>query len=236
MNVAAFFDLDGTLIPRPSLERRFLRFLAWRGELRASNAARWVARLVLRAPLNYLHATDGNKAHLAGVPVESVATWAAFLGRYPIQIFPQALHRLAWHFHHGHKIFVVTGSLEPLAQHLLSRLLPFPVTLCATRLDSRRGFWTGRTTGAPVCGLQKARIVREFSRAPGLDLTRSFAYGDSFADRWMLAAVGHPLVVNPSTSMSFFARLRGWPVCDWTEHAPRPPIALPAEVSTRAHF
>ena len=47
MNLAAFFDLDGTLVPPPSLERRFLRYLWWRqglGYARATGWARWLGR------------------------------------------------------------------------------------------------------------------------------------------------------------------------------------------------
>lgn len=219
MSVAAFFDLDGTLLPLPSLERRFLRFLAWRGELGAFNAAHWFARFVMRAPLDFLSATDGNKAHLAGVPVSSVAAWAAFLDRYPIHLFPAAFDRIAWHHRQGHHIFIISGTLEPLAQIVLSRALPFHFTLCATRLESRGAHWTGRTLGEPVCGPGKLRAIRTIARSRELDLSRCFAYGDSLADHWMLAGVGHPVVVNPSLPLRQLARLRGWPIVHWSSAA-----------------
>ena len=49
----------------------------------------------------------------------------------------------------------------------------------------------------------------------GLDLGRSYAYGDSPGDVGLLGAVGHPLVVNPIRGMASVARRRGWPVVQW---------------------
>jgi len=225
MNIAAFFDLDGTLLPPPSLERRFLRWVLWRGGLGSANLARWLARFFLRAPVGLLAATDGNKAHLAGVPADSVTAWAAWLDRYPVHIFPGALERLAWHHLQGHQIFVLSGTLEPLARVVLARNLPFPVVLCATRLDSCDGIWTGRILGDAICGPAKARALRALALSHGLDLARSFAYGDRFADRWMLDAVGHPAAVNPSMSLRCLARLRHWLVHDWCRGGFMPPAS-----------
>src|SRR2546426_4786419 len=45
-SAAAFFDLDGTLLPGPSLERRFLRFLFERGEWSPVSLARWFGRFL----------------------------------------------------------------------------------------------------------------------------------------------------------------------------------------------
>jgi HAD superfamily hydrolase (TIGR01490 family) len=242
MNVAAFFDLDGTLLPPPSLERRFLRFLFWRGELGAENLARWLTCFLLRAPFDLRNATDGNKAHLIGVRVTLVGEWAAWLDRYPVQVFPEALQRLAWHAARGHRIFLVSGTLEPLARVFVARCLPISVAVCATQLEALDGRWTGRVLGNAISGFAKARTIERLATDQQLDLECSFAYGDRFADRWMLARVGNPVVVNPSLLFRVLARRRGWPVVDWridlpgrrpfptadTEAAPQPPTACDA--------
>jgi hypothetical protein len=48
--VAAFFDLDGTLVALPSLERRFFRMLRYRRAIAAKNYWRWLAEAVRLAP------------------------------------------------------------------------------------------------------------------------------------------------------------------------------------------
>ncbi|MGA6961913.1 MAG: hypothetical protein WBY38_21055, partial [Candidatus Acidiferrales bacterium] len=52
-NIAAFFDLDGTLLPPPSLEWRFIGYLLERDEIASAHVARWLgyfAKTILRDP------------------------------------------------------------------------------------------------------------------------------------------------------------------------------------------
>jgi hypothetical protein len=46
----------------------------------------------------------------------------------------------------------------------------------------------------------------------GIDLAESWAYSDSATDVPMLAAVGHPVAVNPDRELLRVARERGWAV------------------------
>ena len=50
-----------------------------------------------------------------------------------------------------------------------------------------------------------------------MDLARSYAYGNSVNDRWMLAAVGRPTAVNAGEELRRVARLYGWPEVQWKE-------------------
>ena len=57
--IAAVFDIDGTLLPTPSLELRLLAHLALNGELHLRAIAKWLSSLTARS-----HALDENKAYL----------------------------------------------------------------------------------------------------------------------------------------------------------------------------
>ena len=66
-NIAAFFDLDGTLLPPPSLEWRFIGYLLERDEIASAHVARWLgyfAKTILRDPHSAIAA---NKFYLAGI-------------------------------------------------------------------------------------------------------------------------------------------------------------------------
>lgn len=66
--VAAFFDLDGTLMSLPSLEERFFRMLHHRREIPFANYFLWcreAMRLLLRGSG---HVMQANKMYLRGVP------------------------------------------------------------------------------------------------------------------------------------------------------------------------
>jgi phosphoserine phosphatase len=102
----------------------------------------------------------------------------------------------------------------------LARLPPVPVRVRATQLETEGGRYTGRVHGEAVCGPAKARAMVRLAAEYSLDFQRSYAYGDSFADRWMLARVGHPFLVQGAEHSSWrltrLARRRGWPVLCWS--------------------
>ncbi len=75
----------------------------------------------------------------------------------------------------------------------------------------------GRLAGEWLNGAAKARALHSLAARCELDLSRSFAYGDSAGDIAMLAAVGNPRAVNPAFSLRRIARARGWPVERWNQ-------------------
>jgi HAD superfamily hydrolase (TIGR01490 family) len=236
-NIGAFFDLDGTLLPGPSLERRFVRFLRASGALDATAVLRWLARFLRelfawrRGGLEerWLAATDGNKRHLAGIRTNTPETLAAAIARKPLGFFSGALRRLVWHVAQDHAVYIVTGSLGPLAVcvawQLCSRLVELTggkrtrIRVCATELEESGGRWTGEISGEAMCGAAKARAMERIAQEEGIDLRRSYAYGDRWSDRQMLEAVGHPAAVNPSAMLGRLARRRGWTTLHWTDGA-----------------
>ncbi len=221
MSIAAFFDLDGTLLPGPSLERRFRRFLRWHNYLGAVAAARWLVRFLASAGRDPLAAAHSNKACYAGVPASTLADFAASLLRHPPPVYCDALARMDWHAARGHRILVITGSLDPLASAVLSPLSAQLVTnraslsFAANQLEIRNTRFTGRLAGPAVCGPEKARAIKRLALALHLDLARCYAYSNGFTDRWMLATVGFPAVVNPDALLEFRARRQGWPILRW---------------------
>ena len=232
MNVAAFFDIDGTLVPPPSLEKRFLCYLHWSGAIGWKHFARCAAPL-LRKSLHVMFAgewaglecaTAQCKAYLTGVSTAAMDAWLDWLARHSVEPIPEALRRMDWHARKGHWIFLLSGTLRPLAS-AVARLIPMPVEVCATQLENEGGRYTGRICGEAVCGPAKARAMERLAAEFLLDLDRSYAYCDSFADRWMLARVGHPAVVqsaeNSSWRLAWLARRRRWPVLRWGKAALR---------------
>lgn len=226
MNVAAFFDIDGTLVPLPSLEKRFLRFLCWRGVIGWTNFARCMAPMFRETARGVFSAdwcafecaAAQCKAYLAGVPTAAMDAWLNWLVRHPVELMPEAMRRMDWHARQGHLIFLLSGTLQSLAS-TLARLIPAHVEICATELESEGERFTGHVRGETICGSAKARAINRLAEEFSLDLASSYAYGDSFADRWMLARVGHPAVVQIAANFSWrlarLARRCGWPVLRW---------------------
>jgi len=141
------------------------------------------------------------------------------------EFFEQGLERVKWHAQQGHKVFLVSGTLEPLASaaalaltvRLAVRGVNTKIGVCATRIEEIEGKWTGHIAGEAMFGQAKARAVRKIAAETECDLERCYAYGDTANDRWMLAAVGRATAVNPSQELAQIAELRGWPVMRWGE-------------------
>ncbi|MGB7283847.1 MAG: HAD-IB family hydrolase [Candidatus Acidiferrum sp.] len=136
--VAAFFDLDGTLIPLPSLEERFFLRLNEERLIGIRNRLCWLAEAVRLAPQGIGQIVNANKMYLRGVRTEEASGGARLLvcrsaedeeakagkrTKEPerqakmsvLTFFPTAIERAAWHAKRGHLNVIVSGTLEPLA-------------------------------------------------------------------------------------------------------------------------
>lgn len=248
MTIAAFFDLDSTLIPAPSIEKRYLSYLRWHGDLRWRGwlrAAAHMLPLAVRANRSWETRDAGeaewsvlvanNKAYLAGVPCWTMRAFAAWIARYPITLFPGARRRIHWHIEQGHRVFLVSGTPAPLAQ-AIAREIHRAVEVLATELVSVGGRFTGAINGAAMCGIEKARAIARLGAERRLHLQDCFGYGDSLADRWMLSRVGHPVAVNSSRALDRLARENGWPIARWVPQPDRSPAARTAERAPDAAF
>ena len=224
--VGAFFDVDGTLLPAPSLEWRFIGYLLERDEISSGHAGRWLARFTGAFWRDLHGATLGNKLYLRGLSEALVHEWERSLAPMfsrgdSLPFFDEGLQRIAWHRAQAHRVFLVSGTLAPLA-HVVARNLGAWVSpeieVCATELEVAPGtprVWSGRIGGEHMSGGAKLRAVRMLAARYGLDLARSYAYGDSGADLQMLSAVGCGVAVNPAWRLARVARKRAWQTCVW---------------------
>ena len=243
--VAAFFDIDGTLLARPSLEWQFFAELRRQKAIPWRNYFCWLARAVCLLPGGFAAMRHGNKMYLRGVSIEGPG--AAGCGQPEIiahkprdgvtrgapRFLTAATDRIAWHAQRGHAIVLVSGTLAPLALEvglaLVMRLAVRGVTammaVCATQLEERGSRWTGRIAGEPMFGEAKGRAVRRMISENKFDAQDCYAYGDNRSDCAMLEAVGQPVVVNPSWGLARIARQKKWPVLTWVAARNSPPSA-----------
>jgi len=226
--IAAVFDIDGTLLPAPSLELRLVARLAMAGELKLGAVGVWLRSLVaqiISAPRdggeftssgNFL---DENKLYLAGVRV-GVAENGIARHLEELEFFSDALTMMDWHRRRGHAIVLVSGTLEPLARTVGSLLTNSDeIFIRATQLERDGDKWTGRIAGKAICGTAKEQALLELASEHHFDMSRSYAYANSMRDRWLLGAVGHPVAVNPSAILARYARRLGWRIASWSERA-----------------
>ncbi|HID87933.1 MAG TPA: HAD family hydrolase [Anaerolineae bacterium] len=220
--IGAFFDLDGTLCTEH----------IWRALTQYPYPQRW-RRLVVRFYLIShvllwpLHRTGllsketfyrlwGQDmawilAGLSPSEAEEVFHWIADQHILP-SLRPDAMEILRHHQGEGHFVALVSGTFEELLTIIGRRMGVDHVV--GTRLEVRRGRYTGRLASSFCFGTEKAERLRGFLRENelGIDLAASFAYGDSAFDLPFLEMVGHPVAVHPDDELRATAVQRGWPV------------------------
>jgi HAD superfamily hydrolase (TIGR01490 family) len=209
--VAAFFDIDGTVISKNS-GPLYMRFLRKRGEIRRRDAARTIY-LFLKYKLGFLdieRAAASTSGWIRGKSEQAVAdhcrVWYRDMVRQYLQ--PEMVRRIASHRAQGHVVALLSSSTPYLATPLAEDL---GIEHC---LVSRLVIENGRFTGdvhRPICyGAGKIHWARRFAEAHDIDLAASWFYTDSVTDLPMLELVGHPEIVNPDPRLRREAKRRGW--------------------------
>lgn len=195
--VVAAFDVDGTLTRHDTL-LPFLRFLC---------GPRAVGRTLVRhaGPLLRALGTAARGGHagrgrvkaavledlLAGRDDDEVrAAGESFAHRLArgSRLRPDTVTRWQWHRAEGHRIVVVSASLEAYVEPLARRL--GGAYVLATRLRAAPdGTLTGELDGDNCSGAEKVRRLRDWGVHADVEL---WAYGNSSGDRELLTAAQRP--------------------------------------------
>jgi len=157
--VAAFFDLDGTLLALPSLERRLFRTLRYRKAIPVKSYFLWPLEALRLMPRGISAMLQANKMYLRGVQIlhgcgerdGDVSSWhkdghqaegqasapPRRDPRWPVPtFFAEAIERVAWHARQGHEIVLVSGTLDPLVRGA-ARALEAELAACGIAVTIR---------------------------------------------------------------------------------------------------
>ncbi|MBE9036161.1 HAD family hydrolase [aff. Roholtiella sp. LEGE 12411] len=114
------------------------------------------------------------------------------LEKIPTLLCPEALQRLQWHQAQGHRLILVSASLE-------AYLLPWAEKMgfeqvAGTQLEVEDNRLTGRILGKNCYGQEKVERLRTVLGE--LSQYNIYAYGDSRGDQELLAVSDHPYYRN----------------------------------------
>jgi len=213
---AAFFDVDGTLIHGDSqaMEAGFIL------KKTKPSLAYWAKILltllsVQLSRMGWISQIAQNKVYLKtyrGRTRQWLEKNAQDLFRQEIEkkLIPKSMSLIHKHRQKGDLIVLVSAS----PRHIL---IPFekqlkPDKLFCTLLEfGQNKKATGRVLGKVCAQEEKRFLVHGFARKMQIDLEQSFAYTDHHSDIPFLESVGHPVAVNPTKSLSAWAKKQGWP-------------------------
>jgi HAD superfamily hydrolase (TIGR01490 family) len=212
---AAFFDLDKTVIAKSStlaFGKPFYKGgLVNRRAVLQSSFAQFLYLLQGADEETMDRLRDHLAALCAGWPVQQVQDIVAETLHDLIDplVYEEALALFAEHHAAGRSVVLVSSSGQEVVGPIGEMLGVDHVI--ATRMVVEDGRYTG-AVDFYAYGENKATAMAELAAARGWDLGDCFAYSDSATDVPMLAAVGHPVAVNPDKALRKEALERDWPV------------------------
>jgi HAD superfamily hydrolase (TIGR01490 family) len=213
---AAFYDLDGTLVGL-NLIHTALYLFANLGEW--SGRAAHLLNFAMRIPALYL--AERQDRHLLNVVLFELFKGVSrdrleelgdeYCERVLMKnLYPQGRAMIEDNRAEGIEPVLVTGSPDFVAAPLARRL--GIGDFAANRLAYNRGRATGRLHAPVMAGDEKARWCATYSAKHALDLANCWGYADSYYDLPFLAALGHPVAVNPDRRLRATALSRQWPI------------------------
>lgn len=203
---AAFFDIDGTLYREGMITEIFKKFIKseiieserWYNEVR-DYYIKWDKRIG-----NY----DDYLLKMADIYIEAVKglhrTQVEFIAKKVIKqkgdrVYTYTRDRIAWHKEQGHKVITISGSPIELVREM-SLKHGFDDYIGTKYLMDEDHHYTGEII--PMWDREsKKKSIDYFINKYDIDLSKSYAYGDTAGDFTMLRLVGNPVAINPTKEL-----------------------------------
>jgi HAD superfamily hydrolase (TIGR01490 family) len=216
-DVVAVFDLEGTVVDSNIV----LQYL-WVKQADTGAVRTLAATSALLAGLPaYLAAERRDRGEFvrtflrryAGMPAERLES--VVRGGYTDTLLAHtsaaALDRVREHRAAGHRTVLLTGSIGTLAAPVAALF----DEVVASEMHEAGGVLTGYLARPPLVDEARAAWLTRFAEREGIDLGKSYGYGDSAADLPWLALVGTATAVNPDARLAREALRRRWRIVAW---------------------
>ena len=212
-HIAAFFDLDRTLISGFSA-KQFVQSRLKSGKMSPKEVAAQFSGALVYAVGNK------NFAGLAAISAKGIAGVKekvlidlgeeVYLKHLADSIYPESRALVEAHMAKGHTVAIVSAA-TPYQVEPIARDLGIKHIMC-TRMEVQDGKFTGEIVKPACWGEGKADAGRGFAKKHKIDLSKSYFYTDSHEDLPLLDIVGHPRPVNPDKTLSSLSIENDWSI------------------------
>jgi len=212
----AVFDVDGTLFPTTSMEKKYILHLLFLGQLPVRNIFYYaLAAFYYLITRNWVEALKNNKYYLKELPFRPVKENGARFVREQVwpHISKKGLQNIEKYRRLNYKILVMSGSPDFLTEVLAVRLKPD--YLITSKMQIRNDIFTGRLDGLHPYGDRKTQLLQKAAPDIGLDFKQSIVFANHDSDIDHMKLFGTAIVVNPRPKLQEYASKNGWPVEYW---------------------
>ncbi|WP_138202916.1 HAD-IB family hydrolase [Haloimpatiens lingqiaonensis] len=204
-NIAAFFDIDGTLYREGLISEVFKKLVKyeiikaekWYNEVRPEYL-KWDNRKG-----NY----DNYLLKVANIYTEAIKgmhkSQIEFIAKKVVEqkgdrVYTYTRDRIKWHKEKGHKIITISGSPVELVREMASKHGFHDYRGAVYTIEN--DVYTGEVT--PMWdSISKREAIMDFVEKYNIDLNESYAYGDTSGDFSMFQLVGYPVCINPTKEL-----------------------------------
>lgn len=204
--IAAFFDIDGTIYREGLITEVFKKMVKydlidaskWDSEVRPAFIS-WDKRMG-----NY----DTYLLKMVDVYSEAVKGTSPFHMEYVARrvieqkgdrVYTFSRERIRWHKKEGHKVIAISGSPIELVREMSKKYEMDDYRGTIYTLDKHKKY-----SGSIIPmwdSVSKKKAILEIADQYGIDLEKSYAYGDTAGDFTMLKMVGNPFAMNPTKEL-----------------------------------
>ncbi|MBC2576133.1 HAD family hydrolase [Peptostreptococcus canis] len=204
-NIAAFFDIDGTLYRDSLLIEHFKKLIKYEiidsrewSEHLETTYKNWDKRqgnyddYLYEISDQYVEAITGLNRSFMDFATKQVIKLKAD------RVYKYTRSKIKWHKEQGHIIIFISGSPDFLVDKMAEK---YKVD---DNIGSKYLVENGKMTGEVIPmwdSSSKNESINLFIEKYNIDMDKSFAYGDTNGDITMLKRVGNPIAFNPSREL-----------------------------------
>lgn len=215
--IGAFFDIDGTIYRNSLLTEHFKKMIKYEliDSLEYDEKVRDTYKLWAERKGDY----DGYLLSLTETYVNAMIGISEkdndFVSDQVLKLKGEMVYRytrerIKWHREQGHKVIFISGSPDFLVSRMAKKW--GADDFCGSGYHVTDGKFDGGIS--PMWDSRnKIKSINRFVEKYDIDLSKSYAYGDTSGDYSMLKSVGNPITINPSKE--FLDKLRAdKEICD----------------------
>lgn len=205
-NCAAFFDIDGTISREGMISEMFKKMVKyelinnskWYNEVEP-DFINWDKRVgdydvYLQKMVDIYNETvkDTDSFHISYIAKKVIEQKGE-------RVYTYSREAIKWHKTQNHIVIAISGSPVELVHEMSEKYGMDDYRGTVYQVGSN-GSYNGKIT--PMWDSEsKSRAVVEMAEKYNVDLSKSYAYGDTNGDFSMLKLVGHPFVINPTREL-----------------------------------
>lgn len=205
-NIAAFFDIDGTLYRNSLMIQHFKKLIkyevidpaVWHNHVKHSYFE-WEKRYggfedyLEELAEYYLKELKGiNKDHIDFIASQVIRINGD-------KVYKYTRTKIQWHKKKGHKVFFISGGPDFLVEKMADKYEVTEYRGSNYVVDENNNF-----TGEVIKmwdSENKKKTLDEYVKKYNVNLKESFSYGDTVGDLSMFRMVGNPIAINPNKNL-----------------------------------